>query len=781
MSDKIENTIATKKNITSSIAQLFHLNCLATGIAVGVRLITHFFSETSPFPFFVDGCLMTILFTVYFFSDYKKLYPKLILPFVVIIQTGVLILWLVFNGMDGFMAPAYLLMVVLYALYIKEEPYRKIIIGLTFFSTLTALVFRFQLRWDSIFIIGKWIEYSMITLYITGTTAIILDFVNKRLEEERKTSEEKAKKLDLARQKAEQKRDLLEMLKDLQSDFFLEEDLKDAFNNLLVQLLKLTNSTFGFVGEVAVEDNNDRLKTHAFFNLAQNQETTVVYQNDTNQVIKGANLDLLFDYIMEYDTYVIANDPTILKQRGVSTEEINLKNFLGIAVTYNYKTVGVIGIANKEGGYNEELVNLLSPFLSTYGSIIQNIRLKRTQKEYENELKEAKDLAEYSNQLKSQFLTNISHELKTPLSLIMGPIDLLMKRSTMAMSPEELQSYLVIMQKNGNKMLSYIEDIMDLAKLNADKLTVSKNEIVLYDFIQSIYTLFETEVSYRTIDYRLEYKVNKTIVVALDAKKVEKILNNLLSNAFKYTKNGGSIILSVQKNLTGIEIKVQDTGIGIPLEHLPHIFNRFYQVKKENETIFSGTGVGLALTKELANIQGLKIMVDSILSKGSSFSFVLPDDWIIGQTEEPQIDENKPIEDPIAIVNDQKQTILVAEDNYDMRLFLKNVLGTEFNVELTPNGLEAFDFLKENANSVCLVITDLMMPEMDGLELLEEIKKASWGVGLPVIVLTAKTDKENFSGALRIGVDEYLTKPFSIDELMATIQNLLENQYKRRF
>lgn len=758
---------------SNSVEQLFHLNYLANGCAVGVRLLTHFLSGVGIAAFLVDGVLLVFLLCFFYWSRYKNIYLKLIWPFIITTQLFVVVLWLSFNKMDSLLAPSYLLFLSLYVLFTKQQKFQKIILGISIGAVIVALTISLYFKWWSgIVFTEKWIDYSMITLYITGLIAMSLNVVHQRIEKERAITETKAAKLNAEKEEAEQKRDLLAMLKDLQSDFFLEEDLKAAFDNLLAQLLKLTNSTFGFVGEVVYKENNAYLKVHAF---SQIDTITNVSANTLRK-----DLDRLFDYIVTNDTYVIANKGIAeLKAANVVLDsEIEIDNFLGIPVTYHYEKVGIIGIANREGGYDEDLVHLLSPFLSTYGSVLQNIRLKRKQTKYENELKEAKELAEYSNRLKSQFLTNISHELKTPLSLILGPIDLLLKKSIEQLNEGELRNYLGIMQKNGNKMLEYIEDIMDLAKLNSNKLKVEAKPVTLFPFIQNLYTLFKTEVSYRNISYKFNYEVNRDLVIPLDAKKLEKIINNLLSNAFKYTKDGGVITLSVFVMDQSIKIQVEDTGIGIPEEHLPYIFDRFYQVKKEGETIFAGTGVGLALVKELADIQGIKIHVESTLSKGSSFSFVLPyhlpNSYAQEKcpvTEQNALSSSKPI--------DEQATILIVEDNYDMRLFLNKILKNDYKIVLAENGRIGLDYLTEKSSKINLIITDLMMPEMDGFELLGKVKAQPLMADIPVIILTAKHEKDSRLDALRIGVDEYLTKPFSIDELQATIKHLLDNYYRR--
>lgn len=772
------NLNVEKQASENSIEQLFYLNYFANGCAVGVRILTHFLSGVGPAAFLVDGALLVLLFCSFYLSKQKNGYSKFIWPFIITTQLFVGALWLSLNKMDSLLAPSYILMISFYALFSKQKKYQKLVHSINVIIVVIALTIFFYFKWwDGTVYTEKWIDYSMITLYVTGVIAVGLDFLNTRIQRERIKSERKEIKLNAEKKEAEQKRDLLAMLKDLQSDFFLEEDLKNAFDNLLAQLLKLTNSTLGFVGEVLLSEDQYELKIHAFSETNSNANSTL----NTPSKIPKEDLDSLSDYVMGTESYVIINEMSALESAKVVLADSTLfDNFLGIPVTYHYEKVGVIGIANRKGGYNEKLVHLLSPFLSTYGSILQNIRLKRKQTEYENELKEAKELAEYSNRLKSQFLTNISHELKTPLALILGPIDVLLTKPIEQFNAGELRNYLGIMQKNGKKMLEHIEDIMDLAKLNSNELEVQKRPIELFPFIQNLYTLFKTEVAYRDIDYQLNYDINKQLVVPLDTKKIEKIINNLLSNAFKYTKEGGKIILSVLVVDEAITIKVEDTGIGIPSEHLPYIFNRFYQVKTAGETIFSGTGVGLALVKELADIQGIEVNVESTLAKGSCFSFVLPFVLPASYVKEPiaPVVEEKII--PSKASEKERSTILVVEDNYDMRLFLKKILKAEYEVILAENGLKGLEIVQAAPAKINLIITDLMMPEMDGFELLDNLKKQASTVDLPVIVLTAKHEKDSRLNALRIGVDEYLTKPFSIDELFATVKHLIQNYNQRK-
>jgi DNA-binding response OmpR family regulator/anti-sigma regulatory factor (Ser/Thr protein kinase) len=278
-------------------------------------------------------------------------------------------------------------------------------------------------------------------------------------------------------------------------------------------------------------------------------------------------------------------------------------------------------------------------------------------------------------------------------------------------------------------------------------------------------------------------------VLDFDSYKMEKIINNLLSNAFKYTADSGAITVSIIDTGMAIKVEVQDTGIGIKSEDLPHVFERFYQTKEAKKKDVSGSGVGLALAQELASLQGFEIYVRSILNEGTTFSFLMPKVESVALVPN-KIEPNYPsmVEETPEVVGNMPETseqkkkpsILIVEDNHDMAAFIKMVLGTNYDISLAENGLIALNILKENSGQFDLIITDLMMPEMDGYELLEHIKAAKWGTHLPVIVLTAKSGEASKLRTLAIGVDEYLTKPFSVEELNIHVKRLIENALVRK-
>ena len=394
------------------------------------------------------------------------------------------------------------------------------------------------------------------------------------------------------------------------------------------------------------------------------------------------------------------------------------------------------------------------------------------------------------DRLKSRFFTNISHELRTPLTLILGPLSAVLDH------PQQLTtqqiSHLNSMQRNGKSLLKLVEEILDLSKLDANKLELKEEVVIFKNYIASIFNAFEAQAKYQQINYQLEHYLEATTLVELDINKIEKIINNLLSNAIKFTAREGSITVVVSREKDCIQIQVQDTGQGIHSQDIPYIFDRFYQSKLSNRPAQGGTGVGLALSKELATLMSGQLTVESAYGQGSTFTLTLPDriivdniqDQILTEIESHSTPEKESAIDQSIIFNqpqsDQAFTILLVEDNNDMRAFVESLLIDKYNVIRAENGLLALQELQKDDQKIDLILSDVMMPQMDGFELLQAIKKHTTWHKTPVVMLTAKAQEKNKLQALRWGVDDYITKPFSQSELLARIQNLLYNYQQRK-
>lgn len=381
---------------------------------------------------------------------------------------------------------------------------------------------------------------------------------------------------------------------------------------------------------------------------------------------------------------------------------------------------------------------------------------------------ELKELDKY----KSRFFANISHELRTPLTLILGPLSQLRK----AQDNEVLE----VMQRNGIQLLSLVEEILDLSKLEAQKLELEEEPTFVRAFFQRLCSNYESAASYKQIHWHFEAKDIGDMQLYLDPAKVEKIVHNLLSNALKFTPLGGKISLRLENQTHYLCLSVEDTGAGIHPADLKYVFDRFYQAKLPGRKAQGGTGIGLALAKELAELMGGRLSVKSQLGQGSCFTLHLPKELAFVEEVAPETEllreESAVPSAPVSL--SEGAQILIVEDHPDMQRFVQSIVGAHYAVQVLGDGQAAWDYLKTGAE-VELIISDVMMPVMDGFQLLEKLKGSDDFRQIPVIMLTARAALEDKLKALRIGVDDYLTKPFVAEELLLRVQNLLQN-YKAR-
>ena len=389
------------------------------------------------------------------------------------------------------------------------------------------------------------------------------------------------------------------------------------------------------------------------------------------------------------------------------------------------------------------------------------------------------------DKVKTRFFANISHELRTPLTLINAPIESLIHHEKIN-DPEVLQ-VLETATRNGQSLLSLVEEILDLAKLDGGKLELVENPVRLNDFLELLLSDYKSGMTNKSIRLQYIYTLDPELAILMDEKRCTKVINNLLSNALKFTPEGGKITLEVTANKAGdqVGIKVSDTGIGIHPEDLPRVFDRYYQSEQPGKKAEGGTGIGLALAKELARLHGGTLTAESELGKGSTFSFFIPLNEVKEETVAIQSlakDETlqAALADTISRYSQRfkidRPVMLVTEDHPEMRTFIAKTLNPYFEIVQAENGKVALDVLR--SQQVDIVISDVMMPVMDGFELLEEIKKDDRLHQVSLIMLTARADHEDKLYALTLGIDDYLTKPFNASEFLARVKNILENRIK---
>ena len=399
-------------------------------------------------------------------------------------------------------------------------------------------------------------------------------------------------------------------------------------------------------------------------------------------------------------------------------------------------------------------------------------------------LKNKVTLEQKMSNLKLRFFTDISHELRTPLTLIASPVEYLVKQTEL---PPVAREQLEMVQRNVDRMLRLVNQILDFRKIQNNKMKLKIERLRIGEFTAQVCESFMTIAGEKEISFRF-HDHSDGINIWADKDKVEKILFNLLANAFKFTPTGKSIEVELTRNEQSVSIRVQDEGVGMAPEKLSRLFERFDSADNY-EGFQPGTGIGLSLTKELVDMHRASILADSQQGYGTWFTvtFLLGTkhfegdvDFIVEDGENPELsekllEEKQPETAEIEEDND-RQSILIVEDNTDLRSFLRTVLEKEFRVYEAVNGQEGVQIAFEKLPDI--VISDMMMPEMDGLQLTEAIKGDVRTSHTPIILLTARTAMEDKLSALNSGADDYITKPFSAEYLEARIRNLLHQRQK---
>jgi len=437
-----------------------------------------------------------------------------------------------------------------------------------------------------------------------------------------------------------------------------------------------------------------------------------------------------------------------------------------------------------------------------------DLKRQRLKQQLEIEQVEALKLKELDT-MKSRFFANISHEFRTPLTLILGPLQNLLSKSSDGKENQDLN----IMQRNALRLKTLIDQLLNLSKLESGKMKLQASEENIVALVNGYVQSFESLARQKKVDLKFE-SIESDISIFVDRDKIEKILYNLLSNAFKFTGKGGEIVVEItppspsfrggnqrttfsplEGGQRGVEIKISDTGRGISPKKLEHIFDRFYQADDSYTKDQEGTGIGLALTKELVDLHYGKILAESVVGKGSVFSIILPKGKEHLKPEEIVKDkiqiEREEIFEPIPpldhsenyskfnnhktkVENNEKPLLLIVDDNDDLRIYMKDYLDKDYYIFEAIDGKEGFDKATEKIPD--LIISDVMMPIMDGYELCEKLKFDERTSHIPVILLTARASFESKIEGLETGADDFITKPFDPLELQTRVRNLIKQR-----
>lgn len=419
-------------------------------------------------------------------------------------------------------------------------------------------------------------------------------------------------------------------------------------------------------------------------------------------------------------------------------------------------------------------------FLARY-RMLKREREKFHLQQIENEVAKNEEI----NNMKFRFFTNVSHELRTPLTLIISPLEGMLKETT-----DELQSTrLQLMYRNAQRLLHLVNQLLDFRKgeMSTHQLSLSEGDIISY--VHSVCNSFLLMADKKHIQFSFFSGID-TFSMAFDADKVGKIVMNLLSNAFKFTPEGGRVTVMIE-HVAGtpdmLEIKIADTGIGISDVDKEHIFERFYQADHKGVEETTGNGIGLSLVRDFVTLHEGEVKVFDSIGTGSVFVIQFPVKHVETQVQLPPEtgisigeEEDKEIKEETREETERKDfpLLLIVDDNEDFRIFMRYSLELQYRVKLAVNGNEAWEMMQEELPD--LVISDVMMPQMDGNELCRLIKQDKRTAHIPVILLTARQNTEAKLEGLQTGADDYVTKPFNMTILVLRIRKLIElSRYHR--
>jgi signal transduction histidine kinase/CheY-like chemotaxis protein/AraC-like DNA-binding protein len=388
---------------------------------------------------------------------------------------------------------------------------------------------------------------------------------------------------------------------------------------------------------------------------------------------------------------------------------------------------------------------------------------------------------------KSRFFANVSHDLRSPLSLIIGNLDMLKDDQDVILTASAIRN-IETAHKNCKRLLYLTDEINDLTKLEEGKISLKKEVVKLSSYINMLTEMFVGTAQYKGVKLTSENAIAKDEAILIDPRQFEKIYYNLVSNAIRHTSAGDKIAINTSVDGDQLMIEVRDSGEGIAPESLPYVFDRFYQSRDNEYRSREGLGIGLALVKELVELHGGKITVESTLGLGTSFKIWLPRAVPNNEINSPltftyvserkhlydDLDKSERVGANLPNQDEEKPSILMVDDHPEIRYHIRQILEDDYHLIEAAHGIEALELLK--TNDVEVIISDLMMPWMDGFEFIESLKKDDQLKKIPVLVVSARITDSDQERVLTKGVNDYLQKPFQKKELVLRINNLLKQK-----
>jgi PAS domain S-box-containing protein len=586
-----------------------------------------------------------------------------------------------------------------------------------------------------------WVKsYAVITKNEQGFPQRIVGAVhdNDELIRNRKMLEETTIKLDVINHS-------------LQS-FIDKQPIDEVFEEMLTAIMKLAQCGLGIIVEVKAEKNIKLLNPLA------------AISNQGGPGLESHDLNKIFSSVLAMSKPFIANEDAANWNPNEKAESIKINNFLAIPIQYGNSLIGIIGLANCKEGFSLSDKKKLHSFTKTISILINAYRDLEEKKTYEKELREQKDTAEVASKAKSNFLANMTHEIRTPLNGIIGLTDVLASR----LVDSEHNEILKDIERSGAHLLDVITDILDFSKIEHDKIVIVRSHECVVTLLQELNSIYFELCKKKGIHFSLDTSKIPDLFFYLDKIRVKQVLNNLLSNSLKFTSEG-SIKLEAIYSKNKLSFNVIDTGIGIAKNEFETIFHAFHQTDLTLQKSYTGTGLGLTISKELVALMDGEFSIDSELGKGSSFKINLTIDEPMDKKQLPI--QSSGIEVDFDIKPFQKYKYLVVEDiPLNLKVLSSFLNGFGLTFDTAVNGLEAIEKLQKNHYD--FIFMDIQMPKLDGISATTRIRKFNEDVF--IVALTANAFDEAKESALKSGMNYFLSKPIKRKDITVSL-----NEFKK--
>lgn len=565
-----------------------------------------------------------------------------------------------------------------------------------------------------------------------------------------------------ANQQIQKEQSLLKVLHQGITDYQALMSGERLWTFLMEALRELTDSDYALIGEVLPTETTNALKIHAITDLSWNEESRELMEKLRSGDMMLTNPNSLLGQVYAYGNVVITDDVySHAKRGGFPPGHPRINNYLGAPIFNGDQLIGMFAIANSQQPLSQALLDWLQPFTDTCALLINLYRQMAEREQVTKDLAAARDQAEKANKAKSEFLSSMSHELRTPLNAIIGFAQLLSKGRRDPLS-EKQQRQVGQIEKSGQHLLSLINEVLDLAKIEAGHMTLSIEPISIEGVIEDACNTLEANMNATGIQL-IRYPINSTWSVSADYTRTKQILLNLLSNAIKYNREHGTITIGVTQQDSELRFSISDTGPGIAPERQEELFEPFNRLDAEYGTI-EGTGIGLAITRELVERMSGCIGVDSQPGKGSTFWFTLPVANVAPLTEQTA---TRTLPDAEKAQRDYR--LLYIEDNPTNQRLMEDIIDDFPHVDLQTVNSAEFGLEIMRHSPPDLVLMDIHLPGMNGYQALAAIQNDVQLKHINVVALSANAMERDLTHGLAAGFADYLTKPIDIDKLSATL------------